>query len=432
MKTSPKFLFLTLAALLVSCGKGAGPGPHHEVSSAEAVRDADGDGLRDWDTQSAFQDPALLAVTSVAIPVDATIPLLVDGEARGFAYRVRRPLREALLRNLTRTSGEVTLPEQQALIDLTATPAYWEVRLGGSALAPLAVGASLTFAGDPAQSPLLALPPRQRGSAQNWQQHAYRLIVSLPQGDHVYYLSPALAPAAFLARHFGALFDATGDVRSMSGFAGDPSAPIDWQGTESPSRWWRSNADEQPVAGATVAFAFAGLDEIARASSGMPTPYVGMLRELSTASWHSWRRHTRQLLLYFPPALRQRTQRHRRLDYWTSGPDARQRNYDCTYYITDPVGEETLILSPGDALGLIYWGTLERKILWERRNVAGTAILLELNDSALPVDMAPLQSEIEGTLTVGLHDSQCGSRRPNRVRQIRKWLHVPVEIYWGE
>jgi len=45
--------------------------------------------------------------------------------------------------------------------------------------------------------------------------------------------------------------------------------------------------------------------------------------------------------------------------------------------------------------------------------------------------MAPLQSEIDATLTVGVHDSGCRSR-PNRVRQIRKWLHVPVEIYWGE
>jgi len=324
------------------------------------------------------------------MPMLATFPLLINQTMTGLNYQLRRPLRTHVLRKITVPDFTDGWPAASLQLDLSLTAAYWEARLAGAELLlPNLPGISVEPS-NPSASPLIDITAAAKGDIADDSLH-FRLVVSVPRGDHVFYLKVGQNPATFLSRHFGALFNGEGDVTTMGGLTGPMDPVVDWRAALAPARWWRvSNASSYvaPSAGETVAYVYADLDEVARASSGAVHPYVGPLPEHGMLSWASWRTHQRHVAVYFPPAKRLRVNRYRGMHTRSSGGGGGERGggseSECHYITSRIEGEVDHQLSPREVIEMLHWEELTLSQKWAKQGSGGTVLFFEISDPMRP------------------------------------------------
>lgn len=249
------YLFLLL--LLTSCGKkltsGEAPYPLTDISR----QDRDGDGIPDVTELAQARNPLVAEVreTFPALPPEFVL-VQNDGTPIKMAPTVRRRLRSALVAASLTATKTTNLPEiSQLELSFIHQPGYWRTRMAGKHFTRVEAAGLPTTKLEPGfiDTPIITLNAQlEHGDLLELKEKAYRLIVSTPEREQIFFVSVDLPLRDFL--HQAGLTP-----------RGAPLAPhADAEG------WRLVNTDERfaarPVAGETYAVVYGSAADFRRAA----------------------------------------------------------------------------------------------------------------------------------------------------------------------
>lgn len=195
--------FLLLLLILTSCGKKLANGDVTYELSELSQQDRDGDGLPDASELSLARNPFVAEIREVlpAVPKEVTL-VQNDGRPVKLAPSVSRKLRRLLVDASLREEKATNLPGVSQLeLSFIHQPGYWRTRMSGKHFTRIESQELSGAKIDPGfiDTPIITLNARiENGSLLDVAEKSYRLIVSKPDGEQIFYVSVELPLRDFL------------------------------------------------------------------------------------------------------------------------------------------------------------------------------------------------------------------------------------------
>lgn len=197
--------FLLLIVLIVSCGKKSTQEEYYQADQTTLSQDADADGIQDWDEIHAGKDPFVSNVQETFPEISKEVTLVQnDGLEVVIQPQVKRVLRELLLKKSLEANKALPLPEVSQLeLRFQNRPAYWRTKLAGKHFTKILsiAGKSLKLDDGFINEPSLKLNANlSSGIIEDLTERTYRFIVSTPEGEKIYRVSPKLSIFEFMTQ----------------------------------------------------------------------------------------------------------------------------------------------------------------------------------------------------------------------------------------
>lgn len=248
--------FLLLLLVLTSCGKKLAKGDVTFDLSELAQQDRDGDGINDTTELSQSRNPFVAEIREVLPVIPAEVTLVQnDGKPIKMAPSVSRKLRRLLIDASLREEKTKDLPSVSQLeLSFIHQPGYWRTRMSGKHFTRIDTQELSATKIDPGfiDTPIITLNAQiENGSLLDVTDKSYRLIISRPEGEQIFYVSVELPVRDFL--HQSGLLP-----------KGQPLSPhADEAG------WRLVNTDhsfsQKPLAGETYAIVYGSAEDFRRA-----------------------------------------------------------------------------------------------------------------------------------------------------------------------
>lgn len=417
--------YYCLAVLLcVACGKKDSNKKIHVVSPASLAADSDGDGMLDWDELYVNRDPHSADIDEqlAPVPLEAT---LIDQQAREHHFPVvtYRTLRMALLQRSS-TAGELPI-DNRLIVRLDQNPEFWQARLQATRFKKIRLDAAAVTISNPDLGHHEVVTKASRRQLEAIQQNTYRLVVSTPEADKIFHLTPHVSPRKFLEKNFKIEWDAQNRPQSIDGLRQDVEHgdSLDYQ---SDVGLWRSVAmpldlEFTPQTGKTYALVFGTAGEFKMAA-------------LSDASFsHPLKAerpqvlgHTASFVVFIPRTKKLRFKDNFRTLPIRIGNGDRERT--CEYTERDKLNyDHYVIRSASEFLKTTQFKSAQNiRVDWFEQGSEGSAAKISMHHAGGEFSAA-LFSEL---LPVGVVKSTCGRHKPVKIKNLPLWQEQLGHFSW--
>jgi|GEM_PF-6306800 len=417
--------YFCLAALLcVSCGKKDSNEKIHVVSPASLAADSDGDGMLDWDELHVNRDPQSADIDEQLelMPSEAT---LIDQHAREHHLPIvsYRTLRMALLQ---RSSSAGNLPiDNRVIVRLDHNPEFWQARLQATRFKKIRLNAAATTMTNPDLGHHEITSRASKKQLEVIQQNTYRLVVSTPDADKIFHLTPQISPRKFLEKNFKIEWDAQNRPVNIDGHKQDVehADSFDYQ---SDIMLWRSvemplDLAFTPQTGKTYALVFgtAGEFKMGSLSDASFSHPLNILRPNVLG-------HVASFVVYIPP-----TKKLRFKDKFETLPiriGNGDRERTCEYTQRDSLNyNHYVIRSANEFLRTTQFKAAQNiQVDWFEQGNEGSAAKISMHLVGGEFSAA-LFSEL---LPVGVLKSTCGRLQPVKIKNLPLWQEQLGHFSW--
>ncbi len=418
-----KLLIIALF-VCISCGKKQATDRIHSVSPASLAADSDGDGMLDWDELYAGRDPHLADIDEqlASLPNEATV---IDQYAREYKLPIisYRTLRMALLQ---KTSSTVELPiDNRQIIRIDQSPEFWQARLQSTRFKKIRIDAAATQITTPDLGHHVIMAKVRKSQLEAIHKNTYRLVVSTPEVDRIFHLTPHIKPREFLEKNFRIEWDAQNRPISIDGHKQDVehSDGLDYQSDIS---LWRTvemplDLHFSPQAGHTYALIFGTAGEFKMASmsdSSFSYPHKTLRSKVQG--------HNLSLVVFIPKTNKLRFQdKFEALPIRIGNGD---RESTCEYTQRNALNYDSYVLkSASELLQTIHFnGAQKIQVDWFEHGSEGVAAKISMH-----LVGGDFSAELPSTtLPIGVLKSTCDRHKPVKIRNLPLWQEQRGHFSW--
>jgi hypothetical protein len=461
--------FLIFLFLIQACGKNT---PHkiHEVSTEEAARDTDLDGVGDWRERSARENRNVALYAKESGPMTDRVILNSISKAEDLTFEVRRRIRRSLLAKIFSPTSPISL-QGGVILDFSANPLFWRQFHMADSVGRMRLQSTEKWANYPkatwSQTQLGYLSeeiPVPENFTRTGQMHFpsiisddqtralmqkhYRLIISTEGSEHIYFISPTLPPQRFLQIYFDATFDGLGKLSAMAGIETEAAQPVDWESSHDRRAWWSLSdaaSPESPQPGETVGFVHASL--ATALNEGSVPDFLDVTSMYEIASQEMTAPSSRQIkfVLHLPTATYRQSKAQTHVLRWEyyAGWEFGTESMSCSWteYLDQGIAAHTF-KTPEELLAFFQFNTLlgsrslsqwaDFEVLWVESSSHGTTAQVRFTLPPGQIGLSVDPNALSGKVTYGVTDSNCGGRAPRLSPSTNNfWEKLSASIYWG-
>ncbi|MBY0518668.1 MAG: hypothetical protein K2P81_17290 [Bacteriovoracaceae bacterium] len=433
MKT---IIILTLL-ILSSCGKKTQP-PYYTVDPQSIGLDSDGDGALDWDEIEMGQDPKLANIDLDLINPENKVTIIDDlGNEKEILTIKVRSLREALLNRYHYKEIELPLINE-TLLSFDHLKDFWILKSGPtkSYKARLNADSNNQIILDDVQSNLgdfgFNLKPKASlNKIIEVFSKTYRLVISTPEREFIYHLTPDVDPLKFLSTKHTISIDQENRIIGIDKYIQNFPHPLKNDYSSDQSFWINVDGaldlNFEPKIGQTYALVFSTLDEIQNHTiKGIHSADSG------SRIFNPKKTITMTSVVKIPRLKRLNWEDRQEGLYWDEGTGDRSRDRHCFFWTKTSKGYQDYRISSEDELKSILdiRGARLKKSTLLHMSDSYSTYLVELETNASEFVFGVMNKDRFPAIPIGVYKSECGARKNLNYQELPLWQDVTLQYHW--